>query len=82
MKIVEAAIKFPNGKIYTGKRHHDCFYAARLAGEKSPKHEEQGFITDTGEFVGREAAALIAEAAGQIKELKYHDTRLFSEDLY
>lgn len=79
VKIKCAAIKFPNGKIYVGKRHHDCFKVAWLAGERPPRNEIQGFMTDDGRFLNRIAAAFVAYAAGQIpKPVK----TLFSEDLY
>lgn len=42
----------------------------------------QGFVTSTGRFVDREEAAKIALDSGQINELKYSKTKLFSEDLY
>jgi hypothetical protein len=41
--------------------------------------EAQGFYTSKGRFVGREEAAKIAYAAGQIFS---PTNRLFSEDLY
>lgn len=78
-RVKESAVVFPNGKVYTGKRHHDCFRAAFEAGEPSPRHEIQGFVLEDGRFVDREEAARIAFEAGQIKtRLK----TLFSEDLY
>lgn len=69
-----AAIKDKNGKIYTATRHHLIFWrnaGADLSGG------EQGFTTDTGEFVGRGEAARIAYACGQIKQEK---STLYSED--
>lgn len=42
----------------------------------------QGFVTSSGRFVDREEAAKIALESGQIEELKYSKTKLFSEDLY
>ena len=44
-----------------------------------PHMEAQGFYTSKGRFVGREEAAKIAYAAGQISS---PTNRLFSEDLY
>ena len=80
--IRESAILFPNGKIYTGKRHCDCFLAAREAGETSPRHDVQGFMTDDGKFLDRVEAGKHAIACGQIEELRFCTKRLFSEDLY
>jgi len=81
-RIKESAILFPNMKVYTGKRHCDCFAVARAAGEHSPRHEVQGFVTDDGRFVDRKEAARIAIASKQIVATKFKDDELFSEDLY
>lgn len=81
-RIKESAILFPNMIVYTGKRHCDCFAAARAAGETSPRNEVQGFVTEEGRFVDRREAARIALKAGQIEKLQYSSTNLFSEDLY
>lgn len=81
-RIKQSAILFPNMKVYVGKRHCDCFKAAHEAGEPSPRHEVQGFITECGRFVDRKEGARIALECGQIKELGYSDKELFSEDLY
>lgn len=43
--------------------------------------DDQGFLTDAAEFVGREEAKLIAEAAGQMRKPSPH-RELFSEDLW
>jgi hypothetical protein len=53
--IVQAAIRL-NGKIYTGKRHSDVFKSAAEhgLGFGGLKFGEQGFVTDTGEFLNRE----------------------------
>lgn len=79
--IKEAAIKF-KGKIYTGKRHCDCIMKAGKDTKTRPINGEQGFLTTKGDFVDREEAAIIALESGQIKELKFHKTMLYSEDLY
>ena len=79
-RIVESAIMLmPSGRIYTGKRHCDCFARAWEAGEKPPKNEIQGFITSSGQFVARELAGLIAWQAGQTE--KCHK-QLYSEDVW
>jgi len=77
--IKEAAIR-KRGKIYTGKRHHHILNAALPFGYL--RNGEQGFVDDEGNFLTREEAAIVAIKCGQIKKLKYHKTRLFSEDLY
>jgi len=43
--------------------------------------DDQGFITDTGRFVGRREAAKIATAAGQVEEMTVPGY-LFSEDVW
>jgi hypothetical protein len=84
-RIKESAILFlPNGKVYTGKRHHDCIRKiVEETGIRPVKAENpQGFVTEEGRFVDRVEGGRIAIAAGQIKELKYHHEDMFSEDLY
>ena len=77
-----AAIKFPNGNIYIGHYHGECFRRAMEADEpKTPERKLQGFMTKSGRFVGRVEAAEIAINCKQIKKLKYSSTELFSEDL-
>lgn len=46
--------------------------------------EDQGFLTSTGRFVGREEGLQIAVASGQpmIDHPSRHSTWLFSEDLW
>ena len=65
--------------IYCGHRHNNILWQSEKV-SRSPYH--QGFLTSRGRFVDRTEAARIAIAAGQIKELQYHDEHLFSEDLY
>jgi hypothetical protein len=76
--IKEAAIRLKSKPeifhTHTGKRHDIILNAAKGA----LKLGEQGFVTDSGEFVTREEAARIAFECGQIKEPK---KKLFSEDL-
>ena len=66
-------------------RHHTLIQAWSQAHYKDGKNasipdgHEQGFVTNYGDYVGREEAANIAYLAGQIKEPK---KTLFSEDLW
>lgn len=76
--IVDSAI-LKNRVIYTGRRHHNILNSAVPFGFL--KDGEQGFITDTGEFVNRIEAGKIAIACGQIGKLKWGN-QLYSEDLY
>jgi hypothetical protein len=73
-----------DGLIFIGKRHHniiatlaDCGYT-----EREISYFPQGFITEEGYFLGREESAGQALKSGQIKELKFSSSQLFSEDLY
>lgn len=81
-KIKEAAIRVFSGKIYTGKRHCDCIMAAGKAGETGSLDREQGFMTESGRFVGRREAREIAEKAGQLIERASKGNILYSEDIY
>jgi len=77
--IKESAIR-KEGKIYTGRRHHNILNDAKPFGFL--RNGEQGFVDNEGNFLTREEAAIKAIECGQIKELKYHKAKLFSEDLY
>lgn len=85
-RISAAAIRF-NGIVVTlppPARHHHLIRAACHVGYEDwrPEHE-QGFVTDTGRFVGREEAFQIADAADQIIDLgNTRKAGLFSEDLW
>lgn len=80
MRIKEAAI-IHGGKIWTGRRHHEVIKKIidDVGASQAPILGEQGFVTECGRFLGREAAAIVAFEAGQIPALK---RELFSEDLY
>ena len=71
IKIKEVAIKTHDGKIHRGKpgQHHDDL---KVEGQ-------HGFITSTGEFVGRRKAARFAFLSGQT--VKLHN-KLHSHDLW
>lgn len=66
--------------IHTGL-NHALIIAAMVRAGYAVKGCPQGFVTSSGRFVDRVEAAKIAIAAGQIKNLKYHKTKLFSEEL-
>ena len=75
------------GLVVLGHRHGQAMWTMScLTGLRSVENAEdgvgeyeQGFLTNTNRFVGREEGAKIAFEFGQIKE---ETTRLFSEDLY
>lgn len=80
MRIKEAAIMH-DGKIWTGKRHHNVIkkIVDECGMQAAPILGEQGFVTDCGKFLSREEAAKVAFEAGQIPLRR---AILFSEDLY
>ena len=80
MKIKCAAIKIKSGQIFEGRSHAVCYQVMKDAGVSriDARNDEQGFVTDTGDFVDRYKAAEIAFEAGQTKKL---ESPLFSEDL-
>ncbi len=80
MKIVAAAIN-EQGKVWTGRRHHQIILAIVVARgpSKGAVYGEQGFLVDDGRFVSREEAAKIAFEAGQIPAQVH---QLFSEDIF
>ena len=65
--------------IYCGHRHNNILWQGNHV-SRNPYH--QGFLISSGMFVSREIAGKIAIESGQIKELQYSNTDLFSEDLY
>jgi hypothetical protein len=78
--VAHAAIRH-KGRIYTGSSHaaimRDVWKHLGRA-EKIPQ-EEQGFVTDAGDFLDRFQAGALAFDAGQTKTRKHS---LFSEDVW
>jgi hypothetical protein len=79
----------PNGEVYYGHRHNHCLDVVRVMPDVNRLDilkAEQGFVTSTGRFVGREEAMQIQKASGRPscygKDGQYVGTILFSEDLY
>lgn len=75
-QIIASAIKFylkDNPEyfvIFTGRRHGDCFSMMKTLGIKNEKAtQEQGFMTDTNQFLNRNDAGSLAYINGQTKEL-------------
>lgn len=76
-----------DNSIVVGIRHFSPDMRAimrRAYGEKDYHLQvaEQGFVDQYGTFYDREAAWVIAQAAGQIREVTGPAGTLFSEDLY
>jgi len=62
-------------------RHHHVIKAlSEVPNIRIPVDKEQGFVTSTGRFVGRDKAAEIALASGQLRFL--NRSWLASEDLW
>lgn len=77
--IVNAAIRYPDGKVRVAKRHYKIMMAAAKEGIKS-YDGEQGFVTDKGKFLTRSQAKLHALDCQQISP--FHYGTLHSEDLW
>ncbi len=78
--IAASAVRMDDGKIYIGKRHHDCIKLAMATGYYTRVNQgQQGFITDADVFLTREEAAKIAYSLGQVP---YKKKKLYSEDLW
>lgn len=75
--MITLAAIIKDGEIYTGKRHAWIFWSKPIGFFKYG-YVDQGFVTNTGSFVGRKEAAEIAFKCGQIDFLK---DELFSEDI-
>lgn len=85
-----AAIQFPDGVTFAGKRHCDCLSQINFTFHGKPPFERgswvQGFMTTQGRFVDRREAFMMmidndlpsACASGYRARL----AELFSEDLY
>jgi hypothetical protein len=73
------------GMVVSGWRHHNCIYQlVALTGLPDCDFGEsvEGFLTNKNRFVDRKEAAQIALKTGQIDELEFSSTKLYSEDLY
>lgn len=76
-KILNAAVK-KDKVIYVGKNHSECLQQ-RPAGEL--RSAEQGFITESGDFVDRKLGLQIAQFYDQIKHKHPPYDELMSEDM-
>lgn len=85
-KISIASIRH-NGIYYTGYRHHLIglkMLEDNILEKPYPGGDDQAFLTDTGRWVSREEALIIAVNAGQLDmaNKKGNRKQLFSEDLW
>lgn len=89
-KLIAAAIKFyPKDSKYPqivcGKRHCDCFeWMFKHLVEYDKNTHEQGFLTNTNQFVDRYEAMNMALDWGQVSEEDGYVSgqQLYSEDLW
>lgn len=86
-KINAAAIKWRmkndlEENIIQGCNHASCLnwfsFADISSKERDMEFEEQGFVTNSGRFVNREEALIIAQKAGQVRK-GYANRCLYSE---
>lgn len=83
-RVVCAALRHRDGRVLAGVRHFCPVMQPwfMLDPWQDWADAEQGFIDNQYQFVTREEAWKIAEAAGQILPNAPHRGLLFSEDLY
>jgi len=80
-RIIAACIRLPNGEVYVGRYHGECFMAytwaleTRYGTEHIEEHRlkkfEQGFMDNLGRYKNRCAAYRLAEQAKQLKSDVY-----------
>ncbi len=68
------------GRVFSGWRHSSIYPQLRVYVLGSEITE--GFLSSQNRFLTRIEAGKTALSTGQIKELKYSDEDLYSEDLY
>ena len=77
-KVVSPAVKEKNGKVIKGNLNESHAQVEKRAG-RGKNQDKRGFLLSTGEFAGREKAAKIAKAAGEVKnpgkKLHSHELR-------
>lgn len=82
LKVLEPAIKY-NNKVVKGTKAMSHDDIAKKEG-KPKKAGKRGFILSDGEYVGRERAAKVAKAAGEVahpgKKLHSHELRAGKKD--
>lgn len=81
--IIASAIRLPDGTHFSWKYHWDCFSQLATYSPETDKiisqQAEQGFLTNTLEFVDRAEGAKIAYVARQIR---HYVAELHSEDIF
>jgi len=91
VQMIRMSAMIVDGELITHKRHSDCiaWVAANRPGYRSesgeilkPVRGEEGFVDMDGNFLTREEAWDVADAAGQIRRVTGSKGTLYSEDLY
>ncbi len=79
---------FWEGKLYSlpkPNRHHHIIHQVATETGRSIGRSWQGFLDDTGKFIGRKEACKLAERAGQLNVVRPKTSPrdvLFSEDVW
>ena len=91
-RVVCAAIRAFDGEVLIGIRHYSEDMAAQMRVRRNGQKfhhrygDDQGFVDNNGEYMTRQEAWKVAEAAGQIIRRVGGDTSdggtLYSENLY
>ena len=68
LTIAEPALKEKSGKVDPAPSKAWSHEEVEVSKDIKDKDVKRGFVTNTGKFVGREKAAKIAKAAGEIKK--------------
>ena len=85
VETIEAAAIIHGDVVYSVPRpgrHHNVCHVMVAAGLPTDAQRYQGFVTSTGRYVDRKEAAVIAQAAGQIRVKTGPADTLFSEDVW
>lgn len=80
--IIRAAIRLPDGTLYSLPRPARHYQILDDMGVACCPLAVQGFLTSEGRFVCRKEARVVAEQAGQIQEGACKSEWLYSEDLW
>ena len=85
MLIASAILSDFDGKIHTGKRHHNVIRDLAAMGFPKPINGEQGFIDENGKFYNRaEAAKYVIENKQELVKhsCPFNPNFLYSEDIF
>ncbi len=83
-RIVAAALRYKD-QVYSlppPARHHTVIQMMAELGMGPETMGDQGFVTDSGRFVSRSEAAIIATQADQLILKSFPTDLLFSEDVW